>query len=165
MKIEIPAKYKTKKEKLGYIGEVLVRTHFGGTLSEKKYDSEKDITHEDGVVGEVKAQNRNVKLNVFSIRAPTATKFKNQIVKCQTVEKLYFVEYNLSDKFRIYECHDREDVIEYTAYMGNDIGNVNMIGWPISKMTMLVEVEDAEVCEQMRSYSQANTLMKDFPNE
>lgn len=165
MKIEIPAKYKTKKEKLGYVGEVLVKTHLGGMLSEKKYDSEKDITHENGTIGEVKAQNRNAKLNVFSIRAPTGTKFKNQIVKCQTVEKLYFVEYNLSDKYRIYECHDRDDVIEYTAYMGYDIGNVNMIGWPIDKMTILAEIEDAEVCEQMRSYSQANTLMKDFPNE
>lgn len=165
MKIEIPEKYKTKQEKLGYIGEALVTTHFGGVLSENKYDPVKDITHENGVIGEVKVQNRNAKLNVFSIRAPSATKNKNQIVKCKNVEKLYFVEYNLSDKFRIYECHDRNDTVEYTAYMGPDLGNVNMIGWPISKMTMLVEVEDAEICEQMRSYSRANTLMKDFPND
>ena len=163
MKIQIPPQFRTKKEKLGYIGEFLVKTYFGGTLSESKYDPKKDIVHDDGVFGETKTQNRNVKLNVFSIRAPTATKNKNQIVKCQEVEKLYFVEYNLSDKFRIYECHDRNDTIEYTAYMGQDIGSVNMIGWPINKMTILAEIEDAELCEQMRSYSQANTLLKDFP--
>lgn len=163
MKIFIPTKYKTNKAKLGYIGEVLVKGHFGGVLSTWMFDPKKDLTFPDGKHGEVKAQNRNAKLNVFSIRAPTETKYKNQIVKCQEVEKLYFVEYNLSDKFRIYECHDRNDVIEYTAYMGEDLGDVNMIGWPIDKMTMLIEIEDAELCAQMRSYSQAKTLMKDFP--
>jgi len=163
MKISIPTRYKTPRAKLGYIGEVLVKTYFGGVLSTWMYDSEKDLTFSDGKLGEAKAQNRNVKLNVFSIRAPTETTYKNQIVKCQEVDKLYFVEYNLSDKFRIYECHDRNDVIEYTAYMGEDLGNVNMIGWPIDKMTMLIEIEDAEVCAQMRSYSQAKTIMKDFP--
>ena len=162
MKISIPTKYTTNKEKLGYIGEAVVKGLFGGVLSKWIFDPKKDLTFPNGTRGEVKIQNRNVKLNVFSIRAPTATKHKNQIVKCQEVEKLYFVEYNLSDKFRIYECHDRTDVIEYTAYMGPDLGDVNMIGWPIDKMTMLIEIEDAEVCAQMRSYSQAKTLMKDF---
>lgn len=154
---------KNNKDKLGNIGEQIVAYYLGGTLSENKYDDKKDLVLDTLENCEVKTQSRHVTKNLFSIRAPTASKNKNQIFKCQTVEKLYFVEYNFSDRFRIYECHDRDNIIKYTAYMGPSIGNVNMLGWPISEMTVLLEVEDAYTCGQMRAYSQSNTLMKDFP--
>jgi hypothetical protein len=154
---------KTNKDKLGNIGEQIVAHYVGGTLSENKYDPKKDLILHNAVACEVKTQCRHITKNVFSIRAPTVNRYKNQIVKCENVEKLYFVEYNNSDKFRIYECKDRENTISYQAYMGDKLGVANMIGWPIEDMDLILEVEDPYTCAQMRSYSQSKTLMKDFP--
>ena len=154
---------RTNKDKLGNIGEQIVSYYIGGTLSENKFDDKKDLVLDTLENCEVKTQSRHTTKNVFSIRAPSGAKNKNQIFKCQNVERLYFIEYNLSDKFRIYECHDRDDVIEYTAYMGPSAPYVKMLGWDINKMSILLEVEDAHTCSLMRTYSQSNTLMKDFP--
>ena len=163
IKIEPDNDCRTNRDKLGNIGEKIVAHYIGGRLSEDRFDSKKDLVLYDEKAAEAKTQSRHVKKNIFSIRAPSGGKNRNQIFKCQTVEKLYFVEYNLSDKFRIYECHDRNDIIEYTAYMGPKIGLVNMLGWDINKMSILLEVEDARTCALMRTYSQSQTLMKDFP--
>lgn len=154
---------KTNKTKLGNIGEQIVAYYIGGVLSKDVYDDKKDLVLNTSQLCEVKTQSRHISRHLFSIRAPHQGIYENQIVKCKTVEKLYFVEYNLSNKFRIYECHDRNDVIKYTAYMGPSAPNVGMLGWAIHKMTVLLEVEDANTCNLMRTYSQSNTLMKDYP--
>ena len=67
MIIEIPRKYKTNKEKLGYIGDYLVKHIFGGELSENKFDMKKDITLSTGEMIEVKTQNRDKYRNMFKI--------------------------------------------------------------------------------------------------
>lgn len=153
MIIKIPPKYKTNKEKLGYIGEVLVKTYFGGELSENKFDMKKDITLSTGEMIEVKTQNRDKYRNMFTVN----TMHKNQVEKCVNVDKLYFVEYDSSDTIRIWMCSDRT----YTIHETSD-GRL-MAGWPISKMTMIGMLEDNELARQMRSLSQSRDYSLNSP--
>ena len=153
MKIEIPPKYKTKKEKLGYIGEILVQMYFGGTLSEWKYDPKKDLILPDGLLAEVKTQNRDKYRNLFSVN----TMQRNQVEKCCNADRLFFVEYDKTDTVKIWECVDRT----YQFYVPND--GRNMVGWPINKMNKLVEIEDKELSDQMKSLSQSRDFSLDSP--
>ncbi len=153
MKIEIPPQYKTKKEKLGYIGEFLVMQEFGGELSEDKFDRKKDIILGNGQLAEVKTQNRNKYKNVFSINIM----HKNQAEKCNSVDRLFFVEYDHTDVVKIWECVDRSHVF-YTTNYGD-----NMMGWPINKMILVKEIQDKELSDQMKSYSQSRDFSLDSP--
>jgi hypothetical protein len=154
MKLEIPSKYKTKAEKLGYLGEALVQHHFGGQLSEEKFDPDKDAILPSGQLLQIKTQNRNKYKDVFSVNVMS----KNAVENCLNVDRLFFVEYDISSCIKIWECVDRESHIFYKTNYGD-----HMVGWPISKMTLLKEIDDKELSDQMKSYSQSRDFSLDSP--
>ena len=137
--------YMTNQEKLGDLGEQFAAEILGIKLSENKYDMEKD-----GTIGEVKVeiktQNRHPYLDYFTIN----TRNWNQLPKCLSVDRLLFVEYDISDKIRLWECHDREDYRRYTTK-----GGLFMAGWPINKMKLLRTVVHSNLAAEMRKYSGA----------
>ena len=118
--------YKTNKEKMGFLAEQLVFDYFSGEQSTDKYDSKKDgmILNE---TAEVKCQNRHP-FGYFTVN----TAYKNQVPKCKSVDRLFFVEYDNSPDAILWECIDRNDTKEITTRDGRV-----MCGWPISKMKMI----------------------------
>jgi len=118
--------YKTNKEKMGFLAEQLVFDYFSGEQSTDKYDSKKDGMILDETV-EVKCQNRHP-FGYFTVN----TAWKNQVPKCKSVDRLFFVEYDNSPDAILWECIDRNDTKEITTRDGRV-----MCGWPISKMKMI----------------------------
>ena len=118
--------YKTNKEKMGYLAEQLVFDYYNGEQSTDKYDSKKDGMILDETV-EVKCQNRHP-FGYFTVN----TAWKNQVPKCKSVDRLFFVEYDNSPDAILWECIDRNDTKEITTRDGRV-----MCGWPISKMKMI----------------------------
>tara|TARA_B100001094_G_scaffold294151_1_gene314561 strand:+ start:224 stop:640 length:417 start_codon:yes stop_codon:yes gene_type:complete len=118
--------YTTKKEKMGYAAEQLVFKYYNGVQSTDKYDSKKD-----GMIGdetaEVKCQNRHP-FGYFTVNKA----WKNQVPKCKSVDRLFFVEYDNSPDAMLWECIDREDTKEIPTKDGR-----TMVGWPISKMKLI----------------------------
>lgn len=153
MRVEIPSKYRTKKDQLGYIGEYLVRELFGGNLSENKFDMKKDIILNSGEFAEVKTQNRDKYRNMFTVN----TMHSNQVEKCVNVQRLFFVEYDSSGAVKIWECTDRE----YTIYETRD-GRL-MAGWPIARMNLVKQIDDKELADQMKSLSQSRDFSLNSP--
>jgi hypothetical protein len=154
MILQIPSKYKTNAEKLGYIGESIIAHHFDGDMSNDKFDQEKDIRLLDHRKVQVKTQNRHSGKNVFSEN----TMKKNAIENCMTVDRLIFVEYDGSSYIKIWECVDRESRTFYTTHYGD-----NMVGWFIDKMILLKTIYDKELAQQMRSYSQSREYSLNSP--
>ena len=118
--------YKTNKEKMGFLAEQLVFDYYSGEQSTDKYDSKKDGMILDETV-EVKCQNRHP-FGYFTVN----TAWKNQVPKCKSVDRLFFVEYDNSPDAILWECIDRNDTKEITTRDGRV-----MCGWPISKMKMI----------------------------
>tara|TARA_E500000178_G_C16681443_1_gene599540 strand:+ start:249 stop:671 length:423 start_codon:yes stop_codon:yes gene_type:complete len=122
--------YKTNKEKMGYLAEQLVFEYFKGTQSIDKYDSKKD-----GMIGnetaEVKCQNRHP-YGYFTVNSA----WKNQVPKCKTVDRLFFVEYDNSPDAMLWECIDRNNTKEIITRDGR-----KMVAWPISKMKLITTFE------------------------
>ena len=118
--------YKTNKEKMGFLAEQLVFDYYNGEQSIDKYDSKKDGMILDETV-EVKCQNRHP-FGYFTVN----TAWKNQVPKCKSVDRLFFVEYDNSPDAILWECIDRNDTKEITTRDGRV-----MCGWPISKMKMI----------------------------
>ena len=118
--------YKTNKEKMGYLAEQLVFDYYNGEQSTDKYDSKKDGMILDETA-EVKCQNRHP-FGYFTVN----TAWKNQVPKCKSVDRLFFVEYDNSPDAILWECIDRNDTKEITTRDGRV-----MCGWPISKMKMI----------------------------
>ena len=118
--------YKTNKEKMGYLAEQLVFDYYNGEQSTDKYDSKKDGMILDETA-EVKCQNRHL-FGYFTVN----TAWKNQVPKCKSVDRLFFVEYDNSPDAILWECIDRNDTKEITTRDGRV-----MCGWPISKMKMI----------------------------
>ena len=118
--------YKTNKEKMGFLAEQLVFDYFSGEQSNDKYDSKKDGMILDETA-EVKCQNRHP-FGYFTVN----TAWKNQVPKCKSVDRLFFVEYDNSPDAILWECIDRNDTKEITTRDGRV-----MCGWPISKMKMI----------------------------
>ena len=118
--------YKTNKEKMGFLAEQLVFDYFSGEQSTDKYDSKKDGMILDETA-EVKCQNRHP-FGYFTVN----TAYKNQVPKCKSVDRLFFVEYDNSPDAILWECIDRNDTKEITTRDGRV-----MCGWPISKMKMI----------------------------
>ena len=118
--------YKTNKEKMGFLAEQLVFDYFSGEQSTDKYDSKKDGMILDETA-EVKCQNRHP-FGYFTVN----TAWKNQVPKCKSVDRLFFVEYDNSPDAILWECIDRNDTKEITTRDGRI-----MCGWPISKMKMI----------------------------
>lgn len=144
----------SNKEKLGRLGEELVARLFNGTLSTNKYDMKKDmVLNESNVNVEVKTQRRDIYRNMFTVN----TMHKNQVEKCVSVDRLFFVEYDSSDTIKIWECTDRK----YTIYETRD-GRL-MAGWSIKDMDILLEVEDTKLASEMRSLSQSRHFNLNSP--
>jgi len=118
--------YKTNKEKMGFLAEQLVFDYFSGEQSTDKYDSKKDGMILDETA-EVKCQNRHP-FGYFTVN----TAWKNQVPKCKSVDRLFFVEYDNSPDAILWECIDRNDTKEINTRDGRV-----MCGWPISKMKMI----------------------------
>jgi len=123
--------YKTNKEKMGFLAEQLVFDYYNGEQSTDKYDSKKDGMILDETV-EVKCQNRHP-FGYFTVN----TAWKNQVPKCKSVDRLFFVEYDNSPDAILWECIDRNDTKEITTRDGRV-----MCGWPISKMKMITTFKD-----------------------
>ena len=65
----------------------------------------------------------------------------NHLKKCQQVDRLIFVEYGISGRCRIYECHDRT---RFTTYKHK------MVAFPIENMSLIWDFEHPaakEMCE------------------
>ena len=123
--------YKTNKEKMGFLAEQLVFDYYNGEQSTDKYDSKKDGMILDETA-EVKCQNRHP-FGYFTVN----TAWKNQVPKCKSVDRLFFVEYDNSPDAILWECIDRNDTKEITTRDGRV-----MCGWPISKMKMITTFKD-----------------------
>lgn len=147
-------KSQTSKQRLGFLGEQLVAKIFDATLSSNRFDSVKDMTLNESQLNiEVKTQRRDVYRNMFTVNTINA----NQVNKCVSVDLLYFVEYDKSNVIKIWNCTDRK----YETYETRD-GRL-MAGWPISKMTLIKEIEDQALAEEMRSLSQSRDFNKKSP--
>ena len=137
----------TNQEALGTLGELYYQAVFGGTLSSYKYDSDKDLTEEDGTTVEIKTQSRHPNGSFTANKA-----HQTNLRKCLTVDKLIFVEYSLSDTITIWECVDRE----YFTTTTSD-GRV-MACWPIDKMKVLKKIKQPKLAELMRNFSKSGNL-------
>lgn len=141
----------TNREKLGLLGEILVASMLGAERSQDKYDSNKDMILSDGTEIEVKTQNRHPN-GTFTIN----TKHQSNFLKCMSVDRLIFVEYNLTDYIHIYECMERPRYQSFTTHpTDRDPNGRNMIGWPIDRMKLLRQINNAELSSEMRRLSGA----------
>ena len=140
--------YTTNKEKLGKLGEDLVASILGGSLSENKYDTVKDMTALGKNI-EVKTQNRHPN-GSFTVNAQHQTNLK----KCLSVDRLIFVEYDATSDIKIFECTDRENynMVSTRPTSYEPQGRV-MVCWPISKMTHLRTVNNPVLAQRMRELS------------
>ena len=141
----------TNKHKLGEIGEKLVAYLENAIISEDRFDIVKDLIDANGQQIEVKTQNRHPGMNVFSIQADKQTTRD----KCMNVDRLIFVEYDSTPKIKVWECGSRKDFVRYRTN-----AMTNMLGWPISQMNLLHEVNSNELATKMRSLSQAEQFRK-----
>lgn len=141
----------TDKHRLGDIGEKIVAHLENAIISTDRYDTIKDLTDSQGKQIEVKTQNRHPSMGVFSIGADQETN-RN---KCMNVDRLVFVEYDSGPTIKVWECGPRKNVIRYRT---NSMKN--MIGWPISEMTLLHTVNSPELSFRMRSLSQSEQFRK-----
>lgn len=138
----------SNKEKLGAIGESIVAYYTNATLSENKYDMEKDMILENGKKIEVKTQNRHPWRHEFTVN----TAYSNQLKKCLEVDHLMFVEYDSSDEVKIWECVDRSYNV-FTTKSGR-----RMAGWPIKDMILYKTIVKPELAAAMRALSQSKTI-------
>ena len=125
---------------MGYLAEQLVFEYFKGIQSTDKYDSKKD-----GMIGnetaEVKCQNRHP-YGYFTVNSA----WKNQVPKCKTVDRLFFVEYDNSPDAMLWECIDRNNTKEIITRDGR-----RMVAWPISKMKLITTFEGKG--DELREYT------------
>lgn len=140
----------SNKQKLGELGELLVQENFKHLIrSSNPYDTECDFRDSQGRTYEIKTQVRHVQKNCFTIRGDKRTNLE----KCLKCDFLYFVEYNSSDIIRIWECIDRNSRIVFLTKSG-----LNMVGFRIDDMRLLKEIKNAELANEMRSYSNSKML-------
>jgi hypothetical protein len=142
--------YDSNQIKLGKLGEKLVAYILNGQLSDDEFDKKKDMTIlQDSV--EVKTQVRYKQYGVFSIKLPNELGLGlNNLIKCLTVDRLIFVEYDETDFIKIYEMSmkNRKHHIIYTT-----ASNKSMIGFRIDKMDLIDTIECSSLAEKMRKLS------------
>ena len=157
----------SKQVTMGTLGEELFIKTFGGVRSGYEFDSDKDIIMEYIVNDEirythveVKTQCRFPAMGVFSIEDVHLNKNYNiagvdNIIKCFNVEKLIFIEYDETDVIKFWECPQPRKYKKYTTNKGK-----KMIGFPISQMTLIHELNDPVWANKIRSLSQAERFKK-----
>lgn len=136
---------RSNRQKLGDIGEAIVAYYVDGVLSENKYDMKKDMVLSNGEFAEVKTQNRHKWRHEFTVNLAHS----NQLKKCVSVDRLFFVEYDDSDDIRVWECTNRE----YSTFTTKD--GREMAGWPIKYMTLFKTITEASLARRMRQLSQS----------
>lgn len=141
----------SNKHRLGDIGEKIAARLENAIASTDRYDTVKDLIDGQGKLIEVKTQNRHPSMGVFSIGADKQTNRE----KCMNVDRLIFVEYDSSPEIKIWECGPRQNFIRYRT---NSMKN--MIGWPISEMTLLHTVNSPDLASRMRDLSQSKQFRK-----
>jgi hypothetical protein len=141
----------SNKHRLGDIGEKIVARLENAIVSTDRYDTIKDLIDGQGKLIEVKTQNRHPSMGVFSIGADKQTNRE----KCMNVDRLIFVEYDSSPEIKVWECGPRENALRYRT---NSMKN--MIGWPISEMTLLHTVNSPDLASRMRELSQSKQFRK-----
>ena len=141
----------SNKHRLGDIGEKIVARLENAIGSTDRYDTIKDLIDGQGKLIEVKTQNRHPSMGVFSIGADKLTNRE----KCMNVDRLIFVEYDSSPEIKVWECGPRENTLRYRT---NSMKN--MIGWPISEMTLLHTVNSPDLASRMRELSQSEQFRK-----
>ena len=144
---------------MGKLGEQVFLELFGGVQSADEFDKIKDIVL-DGRHVEVKAQNRHPTKHVFAIRDAYVNEKGNivgvdNIIKCFSVERLVFVEYDHTSVIKLWECPLPRKYIKYTTSK-----QLAMIGFPISQMKLLISHEDAELANKFRALSQSKVFKK-----
>lgn len=138
------------------LGEELVAKIMSATLSENKYDTEKDGVLQDGTEIEVKTQNRHPTKKMFTISSVyNGSLGLTNIIKCFTVDTLLFVEYDHTDFIKIWSCVNRKKYEIFVTKTGKE-----MIGFPISEMELLHHIKDPELASKMRSLSQSTVFKK-----
>ena len=106
----------TNLERIGQIGEQIVQNVYGGSLSENKYDSIKDLVLDDGTYVEVKTQPRWQIENCFTLDYYKKVNFN----KCLKVDKLIFVEPTKSGYINIYEAPEKGNRFFYEKDVGKN---------------------------------------------
>lgn len=146
------------KVTMGKLAEQLFIKLFGGVQSVDEYDKIKDVVL-DGRYVEIKAQNRHPTKALFAIRDAYHKNGQivgiDNIIKCFNVDRLIFVEYDHSNKIKLWECPKHRQYVRYVTSK-----QMAMIGFPISQMTLLVEHEDASLANKFRSLSQSAIFKK-----
>ena len=138
-----------KKTALGELGEQLVARLLKLTISDDKFDSQKDAIDVYGKTYEIKTQDRHPTMPLLTISAPDGDgKYLVNLMKCLTVDYLIFVEYDSSDIIKVWHCKDRSNYEIYTTRHGK-----RMIGFPVDGMTQIFKVKDAVLAQNMRSNS------------
>ena len=141
----------TDKYKLGKLGESLVAKLFELKQSVDPFDVEGDLKDAAGKNYEVKTQVRHPFKGVFTINTKNISNMK----KCFEVDHLIFVEYNVDDVIRVWECTDRDTCETFTTRDGRE-----MLGWKINRMKLLKEIEDPTVAGQMRALSSSSFIRR-----
>ena len=141
----------TNAERLGKIGEMLVATYMNGTLSEDKYDSNKDMTINDNQTLEVKTQNRYTEMDAFTVNAPTGKLGIANLIKCFNADHLIFVEYDYSNDIKIWSAPTTNK--KYTLFTTSK--GCDRIAFPVSQMQLLYTHHDPKLASEMRSLSQS----------
>ena len=148
----------TNQEKLGTLGEDLFVHLFGGEKSKDKFDTTKDILSKEGWTIEVKTQNRHQTAATFTIGSMSHL---NNLLKCMVVDRLIFVEYDHTDTIKIWEVQDRKDYIIYKIHPSQRFPQgLTMVGYSISKMSLLDSHVDGHLAQQMRDLSQSAVFRK-----
>ena len=141
---------------LGRLGERFVAHVMNVTLSEDKYDIKKDGILPDGSEIEIKTQNRHPTKDMFTISSVyNGSLGLTNIIKCFSVDNLVFVEYNSTDYIKIWLCTNRKKYDIFVTKSGKE-----MIGFPISEMTLLHDHYDPELATKMRSLSKSTVFKR-----
>ena len=140
----------TNKEKMGKLGESHFKHVMKCTLSEDKYDMEKDGILPNGETFELKTQCRYTLDGIGYLTINISQK-----TKCMNVDNLFFQEYGFTNYIRIWKCTNREKYITYKTKAGN-----NMIGFPISEMELSYEEELPLLAAEFRSLSNSKQFKR-----
>ena len=128
------------EQKLNFLGEWLCQEHL---MIELAYDplEEHHLTR-NNKLGHCDGKDPNGREVEIRTQKRIKTNFvipKDDIKKCQTVERLIFVEYNNTNTINIWECHDRSVNEKNKTF-----------ALPIKHMQLLLSFDNADYAEQMR---------------
>ena len=141
----------TNREIMGRLGEEALAAKYNFTLSDDKYDMEKDAIDESGNRVEIKTQNRHP-AGYFTVNLANV----NQLKKCVEVDRLLFLEYDNSDTLKVWECPKNDKARRAKTIRTRD-GRA-MAGFPIDEMEMIEEMQDKELSRMFKQLSQSKVI-------